>query len=160
MCGIVGIIGKEPVAPLLVKSLTRLEYRGYDSCGVAAMSDRGIELRKDVGDVTEVAKQLDLATTPGEIGIAHTRWATHGGVSRENAHPHLSCDGNFAIVHNGIISNYHVLRTDLQRRGHHFSSETDTEVLAHLLEETYLPGVSVEEAFIKALHHLESLASS
>jgi glucosamine--fructose-6-phosphate aminotransferase (isomerizing) len=155
MCGIVGIIGKEAVAPLLVKSLMRLEYRGYDSCGVAAISDQGIEVRKDVGGVTDVAEQQDLATTPGAIGIAHTRWATHGGVSRENAHPHLSCDGNFAIAHNGIISNYHALRADLQRRGHRFSSETDTEVFVHLLEETHLPGVSVEEAFIKALHRLD-----
>jgi glutamine---fructose-6-phosphate transaminase (isomerizing) len=106
MCGIVGIIGKEAAAPLLVKSLMRLEYRGYDSCGVAAINDQGIEVRKDVGGVTEVAERQKLATTPGDIGIAHTRWATHGGVSRENAHPHLSCDGNFAVVHNGIISNY------------------------------------------------------
>jgi glutamine---fructose-6-phosphate transaminase (isomerizing) len=155
MCGIVGIVGHEAVAPLLVKSLTHLEYRGYDSCGVAAFSAQGIEIRKDVGGVTEVAERQGLADIQGHIGIAHTRWATHSGVSRENAHPHLSCDGNFAIVHNGIISNHHALRADLARRGHHFSSETDTAVLAHLIEETYAPGVSVEEAFIKALHHLE-----
>jgi glucosamine--fructose-6-phosphate aminotransferase (isomerizing) len=155
MCGIVGIIAKDAVAPRLVHSLMRLEYRGYDSCGVAVISDHGIEVRKDIGGVTEVAERQKLVLTRGNIGIAHTRWATHGGVSRENAHPHLSCDGNFAIVHNGIISNYHTLKTDLIQRGHHFSSETDTEVLAHLLEETFLPGASLEEAFIKALRCLD-----
>jgi glutamine---fructose-6-phosphate transaminase (isomerizing) len=155
MCGIVGIVGKEAVAPLLVKSLICLEYRGYDSCGVATHTAQGIEIRKGVGGVTEVAERHGLASIHGHIGIAHTRWATHGGVSRENAHPHLSCDGNFALAHNGIISNYHALRADLQRRGHRFSSETDTEVFAHMLEETWRPGVSVEEAFIKGLHDLD-----
>jgi glucosamine--fructose-6-phosphate aminotransferase (isomerizing) len=155
MCGIVGIVSNEAVAPLLVKSLICLEYRGYDSCGVATHTAQGIEIRKGVGGVTAVAERHGLAGIHGHIGIAHTRWATHGGVSRENAHPHLSCDGNFAIVHNGIISNYHALRADLTRLGHRFSSETDTEVFAHLLEETYRPGVAVEEAFIKALHYLE-----
>jgi glucosamine--fructose-6-phosphate aminotransferase (isomerizing) len=155
MCGIVGIVGNETVAPLLVKSLICLEYRGYDSCGVATHTTQGIEIRKDVGGVAAVAERHGLASIHGHTGIAHTRWATHGGVSRENAHPHLSCDGNFAIVHNGIISNYHALKADLTRRGHLFSSETDTEVFAHLLEETYHPGVAVEEAFIKALHYLD-----
>jgi glucosamine--fructose-6-phosphate aminotransferase (isomerizing) len=155
MCGIVGIVGEVKAAPLLVKSLTRLEYRGYDSCGVATIAESGIEVRKDVGAVSEIAEGQGLIATQGCVGIAHTRWATHGGVSRENAHPHLSCDGHFAVVHNGIISNHHALRADLQRRGHIFSSETDTEVFAHLLEETYQPGVSVEEAFVKALHFLE-----
>jgi glucosamine--fructose-6-phosphate aminotransferase (isomerizing) len=152
MCGIVGIVGHEAVAPLLVKSLTHLEYRGYDSCGVATFSAQGIEIRKHVGGMTEVAERQGLADLQGHIGIAYTRWATHSEVSRENAHPHLSCDDNFAIVHNGIISNHHALRTDLARRGHRFSSETDTEVLAHLMEEIYASGVSVEEAFVKALH--------
>jgi len=155
MCGIVGIVGEAQVAPLLVKSLMRLEYRGYDSCGVATIAESGIEVRKNVGAVSEVAERQGLIATHGCVGIAHTRWATHGGVSRENAHPHLSCDGHLAVVHNGIISNHHALRADLQRRGHQFSSETDTEVVAHLLEETYQTGVSVEEAFVKALHFLE-----
>jgi glutamine---fructose-6-phosphate transaminase (isomerizing) len=155
MCGIVGIVGNETVAPLLVKSLICLEYRGYDSCGVATHTAQGIEIRKGVGGVTAVAERHDLAGIHGHIGIAHTRWATHGGVSRENAHPHLSCDGNFAIVHNGIISNHHALRAELTRRDHRFSSETDTEVFAHLLEESYRPGVAVEEAFVKALQCLD-----
>lgn len=155
MCGIVGIVGDREVAPLLVKSLARLEYRGYDSCGVATMNSAGIEVRKDVGAVEEVACRQGLALAHGGLGIAHTRWATHGRVSRENTHPHLSCDKSFAVAHNGIISNHRTLRTELKGRGHQFSSETDTEVFAHLLEEMHRPGVSVEEAFVKALHRLE-----
>ncbi len=155
MCGIVGIIGKGEIAPLLVKSLARLEYRGYDSCGVATLNSHGLEVRKDVGPVAEVACRQGLALAEGKVGIGHNRWATHGGVSRENAHPHLSCDRSFAVVHNGIISNHHALRAELQGRGHCFSSETDTEVFAHLLEETHRPGVSIDEAFVKALRRLE-----
>jgi glucosamine--fructose-6-phosphate aminotransferase (isomerizing) len=155
MCGIVGIVGEGEVAPLLVKSIAQLEYRGYDSCGLATLNSAGIEVRKDVGPVAEVACRQRLALAHGRLGIAHTRWATHGGVSRENAHPHLSCDKSFAVVHNGIISNHQTLRAELQSRGHHFSSETDTEVFAHLLEEMHQPGASIEEAFVQALHRLE-----
>jgi len=151
MCGIVGIVGKEEIAPDLVKCIARLEYRGYDSCGIATLNSGGIEVRKGVGPVGQVACQQDLALAHGGLGIAHTRWATHGGVSRENAHPHLSCDKNFAVVHNGIVSNHQALRKELQSRGHQFSSETDTEVFAHLLEETHEAGTSVEEAFVKTL---------
>ncbi|MEE9145054.1 MAG: glutamine--fructose-6-phosphate transaminase (isomerizing) [Candidatus Binatia bacterium] len=155
MCGIVGIVGEEEVAPLLVKSLTWLEYRGYDSWGIATLNSRGIEIRKDIGPVTETASQQGAILTHGGVGIAHNRWATHGGVSRENAHPHLSCDRMFAVVHNGIISNHRSLRAELKIRGHRFTSETDTEVFAHLLEEMYRPGVSVEEVFVQALCRLE-----
>lgn len=155
MCGIVGIVGKEEIAPLLVQSLARLEYRGYDSCGVATLNSVGIEVRKDIGSVEEVASRNGFASAHGGLGIAHTRWATHGGVSRENAHPHLSCDGKFAVAHNGIISNHEALRTELKGRGHRFSSETDTEVFAHILEEVHRDGVSVEEAFVRALRRLE-----
>ena len=156
MSSIVGIVGQGEIAPLLVESMARLEYRGYDSCGVATLNSSAIEVRKDVGPVQEVLLRQALDLAEGAIGIAHTRWATHGGVSQENAHPHLSCDKSFAVVHNGIISNYRALREELQAQGHHFFfSETDTEVFAHLLEETYQPGVSVEEAFIKALRRLE-----
>lgn len=155
MCGIVGIVSQEQVAPLLVKGLSQLEYRGYDSCGVAALNSGGIEVRKDVGPVEEVACRIGLTSLHGGLGIAHTRWATHGGVSTGNAHPHLSCDRSFAVVHNGIISNHEALRSDLRARGHGFSSQTDTEVFAHLLEETYRELRSVEEAFVEALRRLE-----
>jgi len=151
MCGIVGIIGKGEIAPQLVECIARLEYRGYDSCGLATLNSCGIEVRKDVGPVSQVAREQELASAHGGVGIAHTRWATHGGVSRENAHPHLSCDKTFAVVHNGIVSNYQALRKELQSQGHHFSSETDTEVFAHLLEEMFGCGTSVEEAFVKVL---------
>lgn len=155
MCGIVGIVSQQEVAPLLVQSIARLEYRGYDSCGIATLNGGGIEVRKDIGSVEEVTLREGLTLAHGGSGIAHTRWATHGGVSRENAHPHLSCDGSFAVVHNGIISNHQTLRTELESRGHRFSSQTDTEVIAHLLEEIHQLGVSVEEAFVEALRRLE-----
>ncbi|MFB3060082.1 MAG: glutamine--fructose-6-phosphate transaminase (isomerizing), partial [Candidatus Binatia bacterium] len=156
MCGIVGIIGDNgEAAPLLVQGITRLEYRGYDSSGLATLNSGGIEVRKGVGAVDEVASQQGLASAHGTIGIAHTRWATHGGVSQENAHPHLSCDKNFAVVHNGIFSNHQALRTELQSHGHHFSSQTDTEVFAHLLEDMHRSGMSVEEAFVGALQRIE-----
>ncbi len=155
MCGIVGIVGEGEVAPLLVKGIARLEYRGYDSCGLATLNSAGIDVRKDIGPVEDVALRQGFASAHGGLGIAHTRWATHGGVSKENAHPHLSCDRSFAVVHNGIISNHEALRDELKRRDHRFSSETDTEVFAHLLEEMYRPGVSMEEAFVQALRRLK-----
>lgn len=155
MCGIVGIVGREEVAPLLVECLARLEYRGYDSCGLATLNSVGIELRKDVGSVEEVAGRQNLALAHGGLGIAHTRWATHGGVSRENAHPHLSCDRSFAVAHNGIISNHEDLKRGLRARGHDFSSETDTEVFAHIVEEMHRAGATVERAFVQALRRLE-----
>jgi glucosamine--fructose-6-phosphate aminotransferase (isomerizing) len=155
MCGIVGIVGKEEIGALLVQSLARLEYRGYDSCGVATLNSAGIEVRKDVGSVEEVASRYSFASAHGGLGIAHTRWATHGGVSRENAHPHLSCDGRFAVAHNGIISNHETLRAELKRQGHRFSSETDTEVFAHILEEMHRDALGLEETFVRALRCLE-----
>jgi glucosamine--fructose-6-phosphate aminotransferase (isomerizing) len=156
MCGIVGIIGNNgEVAPLLVQGIARLEYRGYDSSGLATLNSGGIEVRKGVGEVEEVASQQGLASAHGTLGIAHTRWATHGGVSQENAHPHLSCDKNFAVVHNGIFSNHQALKSELMHRGHHFSSQTDTEVFVHLLEDMHRSGMSVEEAFVRTLHRIE-----
>ncbi|MBI2358770.1 MAG: glutamine--fructose-6-phosphate transaminase (isomerizing) [Deltaproteobacteria bacterium] len=155
MCGIVGVVSREEVASRLVDSIARLEYRGYDSCGVATLNSVGLEVRKGVGPVAEVAAREGLKSAHGTFGIAHTRWATHGGVSRENAHPHLSCDGQFAVVHNGIISNHHALRRELLDRGHRFLSETDTEVIAHLIEEIYRQEAPVEEAFVQALRRLE-----
>ena len=156
MCGIVGIVSNEEVASLLVESVARLESRDCDSCGLAIFNETGIEIRKDVGVVEEVARRWDMRSIEGRLGIAHTRRATHGGVSQENAHPHLSCDRSFAVVHNGIISNYEDLKTELQKQGNHFFfSQTDTEVIGHLVEEAYQPGCSVEDAFLKVLRCLE-----
>jgi glucosamine--fructose-6-phosphate aminotransferase (isomerizing) len=155
MSGIVGIVGTDEVAPLLVESVTRLECQDYDSCGLAIYNGTGIEIRKDVGVFEDVARQWDMISIHGQLGIAHTRRATHGDVSQENAHPHLSCDRSFAVVHNGIISNYGDLKTELQKRGNHFFfSHTDTEVIAHLMEEAY-QGCTVDEAFVKVLRRLE-----
>src|SRR5262245_17679242 len=156
MCGIVGIVGTCEVAPLLVESVARLEYRDYDSCGLATLDDDGIRVLKDVGAVEDVAKKWDQTLAHGRLGIAHTRWATHGGIAQENAHPHLSCDQNFAVVHNGIISNHEELKTSLLNRGKHFFiSDTDTEVIAHLMEETYGPGSCIDVAFVRILRHVE-----
>jgi glutamine---fructose-6-phosphate transaminase (isomerizing) len=155
MCGIVGIVGTDEVAPFLVESATRLKCRDYDSCGLAILNETGIEVRKDVGVFEDVARRWDMLSIHGQLGIAHTRKATHGDVSQENAHPHLSCDRSFAVVHNGIISNYGDLKTELQKRGNHFFfSHTDTEVIAHLMEEA-CQDCSVDEAFVKVLRRLE-----
>lgn len=157
MGGIIGIVGKTDVAPSLVESLARLEDRRGDSCGLAVLDEEmGIDVRKDVGAVEEVAGRFGMMSAQGRLGIAHTRRATHGGVSPENAHPHLSCDRSFGVVHNGMISNYEEIRKGgLRDRAHHFFfSDTDTEVIVHLMEEVYQPGLSVEQAFVRMLRHL------
>ncbi|HUK74524.1 MAG TPA: SIS domain-containing protein, partial [Nitrososphaerales archaeon] len=137
MCGITAVASSsEEVAPLLLEGLRREEYRGYDSAGVAVLNGKGtITVRKDVGRVKNLEAKYGVARLHGSVGIAHTRWATHGGVSQKNAHPHLSCKGEVAIVHNGIIDNYLDLKKGLEAGGHSFSSETDSEVIAHLIEE-------------------------
>jgi glutamine---fructose-6-phosphate transaminase (isomerizing) len=156
MCGIVGIVSNDEVASLLVESMTRLESRQCDSCGLAILNETVIEIRKDVGVIEDVARRWDMTSIQGQLGIAHTRRATHGDVSQENAHPHLSCDRSFAVVHNGIISNYEDLKTELQKQGNHFFfSQTDSEVIGHLMEAAYQPGWSVEDAFLKVLRRLE-----
>ncbi len=134
MCGIFGYIGSERAAPILCKGLKNLEYRGYDSVGIAIVSDR-IEIRKDVGKIDDLRIKLGLGELQGNAGIGHTRWATHGSVSSVNAHPHSDCSGKIAIIHNGIIENYHELREKLVKNGHRFASETDSEVIAHLIED-------------------------
>src|SRR4030095_5774505 len=157
MSGIIGIVGKTEVAPLLVESLAWLGDPRGDSCGLATLDEEmGIDLRKGVGAVEEVATRLKMMSAQVAIGIAHTRRATHGGVSPENAHPHLSCDRSFAVVHNGMISNHEEIRKGLRDRGHHFFfSDTDTEVIVHLMEEVYQRGLFVEQAFVRMLRHLE-----
>jgi len=137
MCGIVGYIGKRNVINILIDGLKRLEYRGYDSAGVAFWKDDKIEVLKMAGKVTELEKILVGVGSSSNIGIAHTRWATHGIPNDINAHPHIDCTGNIAVVHNGIVENYQSLKTKLEREGHIFKSQTDTEVIAHLLEEFY-----------------------
>ncbi len=153
MCGIVGYIGPRVATPLLVDGLRRLEYRGYDSAGIAILNGHGVETRKAAGKISRLESLLSSSPIEGNIGIAHTRWATHGAPTECNAHPHVTEDGSIAVVHNGIIENASTLRTRLTERGHVFSSETDTEVLAHLIEELYED--TLEKAVIAALSHVE-----
>ena len=133
MCGIVGYIGKKQAVPFLLEGLRRLEYRGYDSAGVAVLGDAGLTLRKRIGRIENLAELIAAEPAPGVAGISHTRWATHGGVTDANAHPHTDQSGKLALVHNGVIENYAALREQLSRDGHTFLSQTDTEVLAHLV---------------------------
>jgi glucosamine--fructose-6-phosphate aminotransferase (isomerizing) len=136
MCGIFGCILKEGnAAPLIHESLKRLEYRGYDSVGIASIQDGKIYVKKDKGKIDEVHKLLNLDDLPGNVGIGHTRWATHGAPLKVNAHPHSDCTGNLMVVHNGIIENFSELKLELENNGHIFVSKTDTEVIAHLIEE-------------------------
>ena len=142
MCGIVGCVGKRNVIPILLESLKRLEYRGYDSAGIATLSDTEIDITKTKGKISELETILDIKVGCS-IGIGHTRWATHGTPSSTNAHPHTDCNGNIAVVHNGIIENFQSLKEELIRNGHIFISDTDTEVFAHLVEEHYAGDLTI-----------------
>jgi len=153
MCGIVGILAQRSVAPLLVEGLQRLEYRGYDSAGVATLVNGRIETRRAVGKLHALATKLEDEPLAGEVGIGHTRWATHGRPTEDNAHPHFS--SQVAVVHNGIIENYRVLRKELESKGHVFKSETDTESIAHLITDCLQEGLSPQDATAKALKRLE-----
>ena len=133
MCGIVGYVGRAEAVPILLEGLRRLEYRGYDSAGVATLEEGIISVRKEVGRIDDLRQSIALNPIGGSTGISHTRWATHGKVTRENAHPHFDRSGKLALVHNGVIENYAALRTQLEQEGHQFQSQTDTEVLAHLV---------------------------
>ena len=155
MCGIVGYLGNKNAKDVILKGLKRLEYRGYDSCGVALMNQRDLMVRKNTGGVEEFFRKGNILSAKGKTGIAHTRWATHGRVTQDNTHPFTSCDETFALVHNGIISNYRFLRDGLIVEGHIFRSETDTEVIPHLLEKYYKKHKSVEKALVKTLNILE-----
>ena len=134
MCGIIGYIGSKPVVPVLLDGLRRMEYRGYDSAGVALVSPEGIALRRSAGKLVNLENALRDDPADGVYGIGHTRWATHGRPTEENAHPHRDCTGNIVVVHNGIIENYLELKRELQEQGHQFKTETDTEIVAHLVE--------------------------
>jgi glucosamine--fructose-6-phosphate aminotransferase (isomerizing) len=156
MCGIAGVAGSTNVAQRLFRGIAALEYRGYDSCGMAVQRNGVLDIRKNVGTVESVNLHERLTDMKGLVGIAHTRWATHGGVTRENAHPHSDSSGRIAVVHNGIISNYRDLRERLGRAGAVFRSETDTEVIAHLIAHRLAQGAGeFEEAFVVALRELE-----
>lgn len=138
MCGIVGYLGDQQATPILLEGLQKLEYRGYDSAGIAVIEDNAIQVQKKSGKLIGLREQMNGCITNSTVGIGHTRWATHGRPNDVNAHPHLDCSGRFAVVHNGIIENYITLREWLISQGHKFHSETDTEVLAHLIEEFYM----------------------
>ena len=154
MCGIVGYIGPKTATPLLIEGLKRLEYRGYDSAGIATMNGAGLEMRKAKGKISMLESVVQSAPVHGSIGIAHTRWATHGAPNECNAHPQHDCTNTIAVVHNGIIENYGALRQMLIQQGHKFQSETDTEVLAHLIEAA-MDDDPLEDAVIDALHLVE-----
>ncbi len=157
MCGIVGYTGKREALPILIEGLKRLEYRGYDSAGIAAVSDGTLAVMKRPGKVRELEEALGCGpAVRALVGIAHTRWATHGEPNERNAHPHVDCSGTLALVHNGIIENHEALRAYLTERGHRFSSATDTEVAAHLIEE-YLkePGATMLDSFIRAMRTIK-----
>ena len=153
MCGIVGYVGSKNATTLLVDGLKRLEYRGYDSAGVSLMNGAGVETRKAKGKIAMLEAAIEQNPITGNVGIAHTRWATHGPPNECNAHPHHDCTGTVSVVHNGIIENYGPLRAMLQKTGHTFVSETDTEVLAHLIEAAF--DGNLEEAVIDALALVE-----
>jgi glucosamine--fructose-6-phosphate aminotransferase (isomerizing) len=153
MCGIIGYIGMRGATPLLLEGLKRMEYRGYDSAGVAVMNGGGVETRKAAGKISQLERALAASPVAGDMGIGHTRWATHGVPNECNAHPHLDCKGDIAVVHNGIIENSGTLKKELIAHGHKFVSDTDTEVIAHLIEEAF--DGNLEDAVIEALWQIE-----
>jgi len=156
MCGIFGFLGTSPAAPILLEGIKRLEYRGYDSAGMVTKWN-GLHLKKDVGKIGDIDKKMNFTDLPGKIGIAHTRWATHGAVTQTNAHPHISNDGKIAIVHNGIVENYQELRDFLKENGFVFNTQTDTEIIPNLIEYEMKNGSGndFEQAFISAMRRIE-----
>src|SRR3954463_4949771 len=134
MCGIIGYIGPKEVVPVLIEGLRRLEYRGYDSAGVAVVRNGCVDLRRSAGKLSNLETVIGTTPIAGDYGVGHTRWATHGRPTEENAHPHRDCTGKIVVVHNGIIENYLDLKLELQAQGHKFVTETDTEIVAHLVE--------------------------
>jgi glucosamine--fructose-6-phosphate aminotransferase (isomerizing) len=157
MCGIVGYIGPQPVVPVIIEGLRRLEYRGYDSAGIAvAGNSAGLELRRAPGKLRNLETVIADHPIHGTFGIGHTRWATHGRPTEENAHPHRDCTGTLVVVHNGIVENYLALKRELTAAGHKFVTETDTEIIAHLIEQQIKdePGIPLEEAVRRTVHRL------
>src|ERR1700734_884036 len=151
MCGIVGYIGPKRVVPLILDGLKRLEYRGYDSAGIAVVGENGkLVIRRAPGKLRNLEESIRVTPLDGVYGIGHTRWATHGRPTEENAHPHRDCMGEIVVVHNGIIENYIELKRNLIAEGHKFVTETDTEIIAHLIEK-YSKDTSLEEAVLKTV---------
>ena len=147
MCGILGYIGPKKVVPVVIEGLRKLEYRGYDSAGIAVVNGTGkLEIRRAPGKLRNLEDAIAKSPLEGTYGIGHTRWATHGRPTEENAHPHRDCTGQIVVVHNGIIENYLELKEKLQKEGHEFATETDTEIVAHLVEKNSQGGVPLEEA--------------
>jgi glucosamine--fructose-6-phosphate aminotransferase (isomerizing) len=159
MCGIIGYVGSRASKPLLIQGLERLEYRGYDSAGVAVERDHTLEIRRAEGKLDNLAAVVAQHPAAGDTGIGHTRWATHGRPTEQNAHPHVDCDGATAVIHNGIIENFQTLKAPLVAAGHTFTSETDTEVVVHLLEDQLKAGKSLEDAALAVLPRLEGAAA-
>jgi len=155
MCGIAAYTGEKQAVPILLDAIKKLEYRGYDSCGIATISNYGLNCKKGVGKIKDVDKYLNFSGLKGNIGIAHTRWATHGEPNENNAHPHFSFDKNIALVHNGIIENADVLRKVLEKKGYVFRSQTDSEVIVYLIEDLIKQGNNMGDAFMKSLKILE-----
>lgn len=155
MCGIVGYVGSRQATPIVFEGLKRLEYRGYDSAGIAVIQDGQIAVRRDVGRLTNLERLLETKPMVGSIGIGHTRWATHGKPSPDNAHPHLDCTGQVVVIQNGIVENYRSLRQELKAEGHRFASETDTEVIAHLVERYLGQGADLEMSVRLALGQID-----
>ena len=153
MCGIIGYIGKNKAAPILMEALKRLEYRGYDSAGFCTINKNNILIEKGIGKIQEIENKINFNGLDGSVGISHCRWATHGNVTKENAHPHTDCGRMISIVHNGIIENFSELKEKLIKKGHKFKSATDTEVIAHLIEDNY--NGDIEEATRKALKQID-----
>jgi glutamine---fructose-6-phosphate transaminase (isomerizing) len=159
MCGIVGYIGSKPVVPVILEGLKRLEYRGYDSAGIAVVCDGKLAVRRAEGKLRNLEESVRLKPFEGSYGIGHTRWATHGRPTEENAHPHRDCTGEIVVVHNGIIENYLSLKRELAAQGHTFRTETDTEVIAHLLEQEWKrsPAAPLEQIVLRVLPRLSGV---
>ncbi len=156
MCGIMGYIGSKPVVPVLIEGLRKMEYRGYDSAGIALVGPEGISLRRSAGKLVNLENAIRNEPVDGLYGLGHTRWATHGRPTEENAHPHRDCTGRIVVVHNGIIENYLELKTELQAQGHEFKTETDTEIVAHLVERE-MQGDGLENGVRRALTRLRGM---
>jgi glutamine---fructose-6-phosphate transaminase (isomerizing) len=155
MCGIVGYVGSRQASPIVLEGLKRLEYRGYDSAGIAVIEEGQIQVRREVGKLVNLQRLLEEQPATGWIGIGHTRWATHGRPSQVNAHPHLDCTGQIVVIQNGIVENYRSLRQELRAEGHSFRSETDTEVIVHLVERFMSQGYDLQTAVRLMLRQIQ-----